>query len=70
MASYLSSEQLDEMVAITKSVDAELHEAIDVNEKNLKALYEYLIGEINNLKTEINNLKKSKNNAKKRFESE
>jgi hypothetical protein len=70
MASYLSSKQLDEMVAITKSVDAELHEAIDVNEKNLKALYEYFIGKINSLESEINNLKKSKNNAKKRFESE
>lgn len=70
MANYLSSKELEEMVAITKDTADKLHQAIEVNQENLKALYEYLLKKISNLETEIANLKNSKNKAKKRFESE
>jgi prefoldin subunit 5 len=70
MANYLSSKELEEMMTITKDTANELHKAIEVNQENLKALYEYLLQKISNLEKCITDIKNSKNNARKHFKSE
>ena len=70
MANYLSSKELDAMIATVKAVAEELHEAIRENQEAHKALTDELRREINELRSELNAIKNSKNNAKKCFKSE